>query len=303
MSNHLELDSYYRDRQAFTNPCDYTITAEQVDTWIVNSREVRAVPQSIVDRPLDFVSSMDMINATLPYPRIELFASRTIIVDSITGTDTFTTLTPHGLNINDIVMTSSPGFFTRVGISRNTEYHVVNVPTPTTFKLSLTAGGAPSTFGNGTGLNLELAVITPADYADVIGLNNDAANLAQYPRVYVDVHSDLYKDIRRVNSISGILSDAKFVLTLDKIQYDVNLTPVWIHYKSHGEQVMRFKRNNPLHIRFFGRDGKTTIPFFNEPDLPVPSNPYKQTILTMTEKPYSRDALYTHHDVNPISNT
>ena len=197
-------------------------------------------------------------------------------------------------------MTSSPGFLVSLGISRNVEYHVIATPTPTSFQVSLTQAGPIQTFNNGTGINLQLAVITPANYANVTALNDDAALLTTFPRLYLDIHSELYKDIRRVNSINGSISDAKFALIHDKVQYDENLTPIWILYRSHGEQVMRFKRNSPLKIRFFSRDGNT-LTFFDEADLTVPTNPYKQTIITVLETPYIRDAVYSNHATNPIS--
>ncbi len=300
MSNHIELDSLYRDRQAFTNPCDYDVTTEQLSTWMKWARDVRALPQNPGERPLDFVSSMNLISAILPYPRIELFATRLIILDSITGGNTWNTIDPHGLSINDIVMTSSPGYSVSNGIQRNVEYHVIATPTATSFQVSLTQGGAAAAFTNGTGLDLTLAVITPAEYVDVIDLNDAAANLPKFPRVYVDIHSEGYQDLRRVNSINSVLADAKFVLIQDKIQFDQDLMPVWIHYRSHSEQVMRFKRDHPIHVRFMTRDG-TTIPFFIESDLSIQANPYKQSILTLVETPYIRDALYANHASDPIS--
>jgi hypothetical protein len=298
MANHIELDSVFRDRQAYSDPCNYDVTAEQIATWIGSTREVRALPQNPGERPLDYVSSLDLRYAVLPYPRIELFAPTLIILDNISGGNTLNTILPDGLAINDIVMTSSPGFTVSNGIQRNVEYHVVATPTPTSFQVSLTQGGPVQTFTNGTGLNLELAVITPANYAAVTTLNNTAALLTIFPKIYVDIHSELYKDIRRINGIGGVLSDAKFALVIDRIQHDDNLTPVWIHYKSHCEQVMRFKRNYPLHVRFMTRDG-STIDFFDEADLTVPINPRKQSLLTVIETPYIRSASYANHSTNP----
>jgi hypothetical protein len=306
MSNHIELDSVFRDRQVYSNPCDYGVTAEQVATWIANPREVRALPQNPGERPLDYVSSLDLINAVLPYPRIELFATNLVLLDNISGGNTLnilegsTTIAPA---INDVLMTSSAGYAASNGIQRNVEYHVVNVvvaPPYYSVEVSLTQGGPVQTFTNGTGLDLLLADITPAQYDTVIGLNDDAATLINYPRVYIDVHSDLYKDIRRINAIGGTISDAKFILVQDRVQFDQNLTPVWIHYKSHGEQVMRFKRNYPLHIRFLTRTGDT-IEFFSESNLTIPTNPYKQSIVTIIETPYIRDATYSNHSSNPAT--
>src|SRR5258706_3945982 len=109
MATFIDLDSIWRDRQAYSNPCDYQLTPEQVATWTKSVREVRALPQNANERPLDFVSAINLLGTTLPYPRIELFASRLITIDSITNSDTLTTLDPHNLAVGDIVMTSSPG--------------------------------------------------------------------------------------------------------------------------------------------------------------------------------------------------
>ena len=299
MSTYLELDSIWRDRQIYPNPCDYQLTPEQVSTWTKSAREVRALPQSPGERPLDFVSSISAWNVALPYPRVELFANRFIEVSTITGGNTFTTTVDHGLSINDIVMTSSPGYSTSNGVQRNVEYHVIATPTTTTFQVSLTAGGAAAAFTNGTGLALIFAVLTAADYDDVITATDNALLLLTFPRIYLDVHSHRYNDLRMIKSPGAVLAEAKFVLVLDKIIFDDNLMPIWIHYRSHGEQVMRFKRDDPVHIKFITRDG-STIDFFTESDLAIATNPLKQTIITIMDTPYIRDAVYTHHSTDPI---
>ena len=305
MSIYIDLDSIWRDRSAHTNPCDYSLTPEQVETWTKSVREVRALPQNPSQRPLDFVSAINLISATLPYPRVELFASRFIIVDSITGGNTFNTLDPHGLTINDVLITSSPGFTVSNGVGREIEYHVINVPTATSFQVSLTAGGALQPFINGTGLDLVFAVLgDPADpasdYATVSEQTLAAKQLVSFPRIYLDIHSHRYDDPRCIRTIGGILADAKFVLGIDKVQYSDDLQPLWIHYKAHGEQVMRFKKDDTVTIRFMTRDG-TTIPFFNESNLEIPTNPYKQSLITINNTPYTRDATYSNHMIEPIT--
>ena len=304
MATFIDLDSFWRDRQSYPNPCDYQLTPEQIATWTKSVREVRALPQNANERPLDFVSAINLLGVTFPFPRIELFANRLIVVDSITNSDTFNTLSSHGLAVGDIVMTSSPGYAFSNGVGRNIEYHMVNIISPTAFQVSLLPGGAVQSFINGTGLELTLAVIgDPADptsdYVSVTTANNDAIQLLTFPRIYADIHSIRYNDPRCLRTIGGILADAKWVLCIDKIQYDDNLQPRWIHYRSHGEQVMRFKRDDPLFIRFMTRDG-TTIPFFTEPDLTIPTNPDKQTLLTIDNTPYLRDAIFANHMVEPI---
>lgn len=304
MSTYIDLDSVWRDRSAFPNPCEYSLTPEQVATWTKAVREVRAIPQNANERPLDFVSAINLLGATLPYPRVELFAHNFIEVDNISGGNTFNTLTAHGLAVNDIVITSSPGFTISNGVGREVEYHVVNIPTPTSFQVSLTPGGPVQAFTNGTGLEMPMAVLgDPADptsdYASVSTATAAAKQLVGFPRIYIDIHTHRYNDPRCIRTIGGILADAKFVLVMDKVQYSDDLQPLWIHYRSHGEQVMRFKRDDPLTVRFMTRDG-STIPFFSETDLTVPTNPAKQTLITINNTPYVRDAVYANHMVEPI---
>ena len=300
MATFIDLDSVWRDRDNFPNGLDYTVLPSQIATWVRSSREVRALPQGPNQRPLDFVSSVNIPAAVLPYPRIELFAPTLITVDSITGGTTLNTLTPHLLVINDIVMTSSPGFASSNGIQRNVEYHVIATPTPTSFLVSLTAGGPPVALIDGTGLAMILGVITPANYATTSTNLTSALQLVTFPRIYLDVHSRQYDDQRAIRAIDGHLSDAKFILTQDKIQFDDTMMPIWIHYKSHGEQILRFKRDDTVQVRFLTRDG-TVIPFFTETDLTIPTNPDKQSMITLEVTPYIRDADYSHHNTNPIS--
>lgn len=304
MSTYIDLDSVWRDRSSFPNPCDYSLTADQVATWTKSVREVRALPQNANERPLDFVSAINLLGVTLPYPRVEIFAHKFIEVDSITGGNTLNTLVPHGLAINDVVITSSPGFSISNGVGREVEYHVVNIVSPTAFQVSLTPGGPVQPFTNGTGLEMMLAVLgDPADplsdYASVSTLTSDAKQILTFPRLYIDIHSRRYDDPRYIRTIGGILADAKFVLVLDKVQYSDELQPIWLHYRSHGEQVMRFKRDDPIVIRIMTRDG-TTIPFFIEADLAVPVDPFKQSLITINNTPYLRDAIFANHMVEPI---
>lgn len=295
MSSFVDLDSFWRDRSAYTNPCQYELTPGQVALWTVSAREVRAIPQNPNLRPLDFVDSIAVISASLPYPRVELFAPTLITLLSVSG-NVFTADAPAALN--DVIMTSSPGFANSVGLGRNVEYHVIN-PAGNTFQLSLTQGGAAVAFTDSTGINLEVADISVADYADVIADTDAAIKLVSFPRIYLDFHCKMYPDTRLLNTNNGVLQDAKFVLGIDRVQFDDNATPVWIHYKSHGEQVMRYKRNEPVTIRFMTRDG-TTIPFFDEDDLGLVTNPNKQTLITLIVTPYLRDGSFTNQMVDPI---
>ena len=299
MSTFIDLDSVWRDRSAYPNPCDYGLTPDQISTWCRSTREVRPLPSGPNERPLDFVNSISLISLTLPYPRIEIFATRTIIVDSI-DTNTLATVDPHGLVVGDIVMTSSPGFASSSGILRNVEYHVISTATPTTFQVSLLPAGVAVNLINGTGLNLTLAVLTAATYDDVIGALDNGVRLVTFPRLYIDFHSLRYNDTKLINTNGGRLADAKFVVGIDRVQLDDNLTPTWIHYRSHGEQVYRFKRDDPVILRIFTRDG-TTVDFFSEPDLSVMTNPAKQSMLTFNIVPFIKDGRFVNQGLDPIA--
>lgn len=299
MTTFIDLDSVWRDRSVYPNPCAYELLPSQVDTWTRSSRDTRALPANANERPLDFVNSISLICATLPFPRIELFSAYNIIVNSITGGNTLNTISPHGLAVNDIVMTSSPGYTQTSGIARNVEYHVVAPVTPTSFRVSLTSGGAAIAVINGTGLNLLMGVIPFAQYATIIDNLDTASALVEFPRLYVDFHSRFYNDTKMLKTVNGVLSDAKFVIGIDRVQLDDTARPIWIHYKSHGEQVYRFKRDDPVVLRFMTRDG-SLISFFDEKDLTIPTNPQRQSMVTFAMTPFIKDASFVNQAIDPI---
>jgi hypothetical protein len=293
----LELDSLNRDRQTYPDPCVYELTPKNVDTWVSATRDVTALPKNPNQRPLDFVSSLNVLCATLPYPRIELFAPTFVTVDNVSAGNVFNTIGVNGLVNGDILMTSSPAY-TAFGISPGQEYHVINA-TPTTFQLSLLPGGVAITAQNGTGLNMTLAVLTAADYATVIAELNTAKSLLNMPRVYLDFHSRTYNDTRSIRTINGVNSAARFVLVVDRVTYSANLTPMWIHYKS-MEQVMRFRKDDMMVIAFMDRNGNK-LTFFSEDDLTMETNPQKQSLITIEVTPYARDNTFSNHEVDPIN--
>lgn len=297
MSTFFDFDSIWRDRDQYPNPCEYWLTAEQVAVWESASREVRANPEAVNSRPMGFVTSIQVENVVLPYPRIEIYAKNLITVDNIGG-NILNTIANHNLAINDIVMTSA-SIFTSKGILHNVEYHVVAVPTPTSFQVSLTQGGPVSVLVDGTGLNMVMGVITPAEYVEVIGLLEQGKELTALPKIYLKIVSHTYNDANMIRSAKNVL-DAAFALTHDKTQYDAYNRPVWLLYKSSGEQVIRFKLNDTMLIRFSSR-ANTVLPFFIENDKDMPTDQDKQTLITIKTTPYIRDGDFTHHLSNPTS--
>jgi hypothetical protein len=188
MTSFIDLDSLWRDRDNYPNPCDYEVTPSQIETWFRNAREVRAFPQKVIQRPLEFVSALTIQLLTLPY---------------------------H-------------------------------------------------------------------------------TDLASLPRIYIDFHCRKYNDKYLINSIDARQSDARFICVQDRIQYDNNNNPIWIHYRSSMEQTMRFKRDEPVVLRITTRDG-TILPYFIDLDLTQPMDPTRQTLVTFSIIPYIRDNDYANH--------
>ena len=67
MASFVDLDSIWRDREMFPNPCDYQLTPSQVDSWFRSARTVRAFPANPSTQPLDFSMSVNIKHLILPY--------------------------------------------------------------------------------------------------------------------------------------------------------------------------------------------------------------------------------------------
>ncbi len=67
MANFIDLDSVWRDREAFPNENNYEVGAKQIETWFKNARTVRAFPQNPALQPLEFATTLDITYMTIPY--------------------------------------------------------------------------------------------------------------------------------------------------------------------------------------------------------------------------------------------
>ncbi len=67
MSSFIDLDSFWRDREAFPNPFKYNLQPSQVETWFKFARSVRAHPQNANVQPLEFATSVNIRHLTLPF--------------------------------------------------------------------------------------------------------------------------------------------------------------------------------------------------------------------------------------------
>ena len=111
------------------------------------------------------------------------------------------------------------------------------------------------------------------------------------PRLYVDFHCQDYNDLYLNSSIDGSNRDSKFVLMLDRLIVNDAGLNVWMVWRSiTDKQVMRFRRNSPVVIRVFTRDG-INLPI-NDDQLPAPPNPTSQIFISFDIRPYAIDASY-----------
>ena len=118
-----------------------------------------------------------------------------------------------------------------------------------------------------------------------------------YAYLYLDIHSPTYNDQFLINTIGGVNRDARFMLIRDKIIYNAAGKPTWILWTSPMEQVLRFKRNDPLVFRLFTPNG-ITLPLID--DKPEP-NESVQIMALLGVTPYSRDGNYDNHLLQYLS--
>ena len=118
-----------------------------------------------------------------------------------------------------------------------------------------------------------------------------------YSYLYLDIHSPTYNDQYLINTISGANRDARFILIRDKIIYNSAGKPTWILWTSPMEQVLRFKRNDPLVFRLFTPNGITLPLIDNKPE----PNESAQIMALLGVTPYSRDGNYDNHLLQYLS--
>ena len=123
------------------------------------------------------------------------------------------------------------------------------------------------------------------------------ATTPPYAYLFLDIHSPTYNDQYLINTIGGVNRDARFFLVRDKVIFDSKGKPIWILWNSLMEQVLRFKRNDPLVFRLFTPDG-VTLPLIDNGPLP---NKSAQVVALLGVTPYSRDGDYDNHLLQYLS--
>lgn len=137
----------------------------------------------------------------------------------------------------------------------------------------------------------------PLEFATSIKLHHliipyDAA-FANLPVLYIEFRSKRYNDIHLVQSIEGNKADVQFVCINQKIQNDGAGSPLWIHFASTMDQVMRFSRGDEIIFKVTTRDG-TVLPN-QDTTPPIAADPNKQILATFEVTPYIRDGDYDNH--------
>jgi hypothetical protein len=137
------------------------------------------------------------------------------------------------------------------------------------------------------GFTLPYTAIT---YVDSLGATI-ATHTADLQRIYVNVHTVRFNDLRMIQTIDDKLNKARFVLVQDKVQLNSANNPFLIQYKTHRmNQAMRFSRNESIKFSVMQENGFTII----IPDTGETPDPTKQVWVNLAIKPYYRDAEYSN---------
>ena len=67
MSSFIDLDSSLRNVQLWPNPANFVVNDSQMSSWFVSSRSVRAFPQEVPKKQLEFVAALKLLHFVLPY--------------------------------------------------------------------------------------------------------------------------------------------------------------------------------------------------------------------------------------------
>ena len=67
MTEYIDIDSAYRNRDQYSNPANFVISPEQMLGWNKEERTVRAFPQNPSMNPKEFVDSVKLVYLQVPY--------------------------------------------------------------------------------------------------------------------------------------------------------------------------------------------------------------------------------------------
>jgi hypothetical protein len=146
-------------------------------------------------------------------------------------------------------------------------------------------------------LEIEGCVIpfAPITYTDCKGIVI-TTHTADLQRIYIDIHSLRYNDLRLIYSMDDKLAKARFVLTQHKVQNDSIGNPLWLQYKTNGmDQVMRFSRSEPVKITFMQEQGYVINIINPTNDNVISIDPKNQNWINLEVNPYFRDGDYVNH--------
>lgn len=290
MPNVIDIDSYYRDRNIYPNPCDFSITPGQVKEWVKTTRS----KEYTADRTI--LHSVELDRLSMPYPRVELYADVIVSADSIVaGTGLVTFPSAHGLADEDIVeCLDDVAPFVR---GRQYYVDVIGLNTMTlSLAVPLTAILPASTMTfNPIRNKLRFAVVYSVPLnIDIRQTLVNGLSFLNIPKIYVDIDVDAgtFRNQDTIASIDGYHRNDKFVATLDVVQNDSDGAPVWLHYKTKTPQVMRFKMGEPLKIKLSDRSGDAITVFNDNPSSTTFPNPSKQILLSLNVTPFAQDSDY-----------
>lgn len=289
MSTFIDLDSTYRNRELFANPCHYVLSGEQVQSWLRSSRTVVPLPNRSQAFPSDFTNSVQIVSLVLPYtpetaalPRVYLdfhcnkYHDK-FLVQSIDSrqADTKFICSFDKVQCDDNIATQQAyaviGPVTITATSRGFSGNGIVVTFTDTGTLSVSSSSS-STFL----VTFDSATSTPANVVSAIN-----AYIAAHPEV-----SGLVANVTDPSPPALFTTTGTFTLSGGVGK------EAWIHYKCGMEQVMRFARDDTVYFSIM--DSLNTVIPITDNALPSPVNPARQVYCTFEITPYYRDNTYEH---------
>jgi len=303
MSITYNIDSVLRDRQAWPDPLNYDLDAKQTESWSEAVKETKAVPSDRRKNPIDFASTVQVLNVFLPYPKPELFGVL-ITTESIDGASNLVFPDPPGVDDNDRVWTSS-SFGVPYGVQPDVPFYVVNA-VGNQFQISTTLGGLAIPLTPATVLELRMVIFTPETQEKY----EESKVLLTSPVLYMGLKCIGLEDDGNIRCINGVHRIPTHLLFRGGVTPDPFGAPGFLEFYSKSEQTQRWYLNKPLRIMFetrgsagaFGFAGnQQPLTIFKETqtDLENEVDRYRQSIIDFIVTPFIRDATYSNHFLEP----
>ena len=137
--------------------------------------------------------------------------------------------------------------------------------------------------------------VLPADMIKSVRLTNIRtpylASLLAEPIIYLEFTTSDHRRDGMINTLDGVNSHARFILSRGEIIADAGAVPRWIAWYAMGERTYPFSFGKSIYLSFFLRSGAAVL-FVDSAPASLP-DPLAQTYITAEVMPLSRDGDYT----------